>query len=132
MARVKGALATRKRRKKVLKLAKGYWGSKSRHFKMAKQAVMKSGNYAFIGRKQKKRDFRRLWISRINAACRANGTTYSAFMNGLRRPASRSTERCFPRSQSPMRLLSRLLLRRQRLLYNKLSVRPEILRAHIF
>ena len=68
MARVKGALATRKRRKKVLKLAKGYWGSKSRHFKMAKQAVMKSGNYAYIGRKQKKRDFRRLWISRINAA----------------------------------------------------------------
>ena len=83
MARVKGALATRKRRKKVLKLAKGYWGSKSRHFKMAKQAVMKSGNYAYIGRKQKKRDFRRLWISRINAARRANGTTYSAFMNGL-------------------------------------------------
>ena len=78
MARVKGALATRKRRKKILKLAKGYWGSKSRHFKMAKQAVMKSGNYAYIGRKQKKRDFRRLWISRINAACRANGTTYSA------------------------------------------------------
>ena len=81
MARVKGALATRKRRKKVLKLAKGYWGSKSRHFKMAKQAVMKSGN----GRKQKKRDFRRLWISSINAACRANGTTYSAFMNGLKK-----------------------------------------------
>ena len=79
MARVKGALATRKRRKKVLKLAKGYWGSKSRHFKM------KSGNYAYIGRKQKKRDFRRLWISRINAACRANGTTYSAFMNGLKK-----------------------------------------------
>ena len=85
MARVKGALATRKRRKKILKLAKGYWGSKSRHFKMAKQAVMKSGNYAFIGRKQKKRDFRRLWISRINAACRANGTTYSAFMYGLKK-----------------------------------------------
>ena len=85
MARVKGALATRKRRKKILKLAKGYWGSKSRHFKMAKQAVMKSGNYAYIGRKHKKRDFRRLWISRINAACRANGTTYSAFMNGLKK-----------------------------------------------
>ena len=68
MARVKGALATRKRRKKVLKLAKGYWGSKSRHFKMAKQAVMKSGNYAYIGRKQKKRQFRQLWIARINAA----------------------------------------------------------------
>jgi len=85
MARVKGALATRKRRKKILKLAKGYWGSKSRHFKMAKQAVMKSGNYAYIGRKQKKRDFRRLWIARINAACRANGTTYSVFMNGLKK-----------------------------------------------
>ena len=73
MARVKGALATRKRRKKILKLAKGYWGSKSRHFKMAKQAVMKSGNYAYIGRKQRKRDFRRLWITRISAACKANG-----------------------------------------------------------
>ena len=85
MARVKGALATRKRRKKILKLAKGYWGSKSRHFKMAKQAVMKSGNYAYIGRKHKKRDFRRLWIARINAACRANGTTYSVFMNGLKK-----------------------------------------------
>ncbi len=70
MARVKGALATRKRRKKILKLAKGYWGSKSRHFKMAKQAVMKSGNYAYIGRKQRKRDFRRLWITRISAACK--------------------------------------------------------------
>ena len=73
MARVKGALMTRKRRKKVLKLAKGYWGSKSRHFKMAKQAVMKSGNYAYIGRKQRKRDFRRLWITRISAACKMNG-----------------------------------------------------------
>ena len=68
MARVKGALSTRKRRKKILKLAKGYFGSKSKHFKMAKQAVMKSGNYAFIGRKAKKRDFRRLWITRISAA----------------------------------------------------------------
>ena len=67
MARVKGAMMTRKRRNKVLKLAKGYWGAKSKHFKMAKQAVMKSGNYAFAGRKQKKRDFRRLWIARINA-----------------------------------------------------------------
>ena len=70
MARIKGALATRKRRKKVLKLAKGYWGAKSKHFKMAKQAVMKSGNYAYIGRKQRKRDFRRLWITRISAAAR--------------------------------------------------------------
>ena len=69
MARIKGAMMTRKRRKKVLKLAKGYWGSKSKHFKMAKQAVMKSGNYAYIGRKQRKRDFRRLWITRISAAC---------------------------------------------------------------
>ena len=82
MARVKGALMTRKRRKKVLKLAKGYWGSKSRHFKMAKQAVMKSGNYAYIGRKQRKRDFRRLWITRISAGSRMNGVTYSTFMNG--------------------------------------------------
>ena len=84
MARVKGAMATRKRRKKVLKLAKGYFGSKSRHFKMAKQAVMKSGNYAYIGRKQKKRDFRRLWITRISAGCKANGVNYSTFMNGLK------------------------------------------------
>ena len=85
MARIKGAMMTRKRRKKTLKLAKGYWGSKSRHFKMAKQAVMKSGNYAFIGRKARKRDFRRLLITRISAACRANGITYSVFMNGLKK-----------------------------------------------
>ena len=85
MARVKGAIATRKRRKKVLKLAKGYWGSKSKHFKMAKQAVNKSGNYAYIGRKQRKRDFRRLWIARINAACKLNDTNYSTFMNGLKK-----------------------------------------------
>ena len=85
MARIKGALMTRKRRKKVLKLAKGYWGSKSRHFKMAKQAVMKSGNYAYIGRKQRKRDFRRLWITRISAGCRMNGVNYSTFMNGLKK-----------------------------------------------
>ena len=85
MARVKGALMTRKRRKKVLKLAKGYWGSKSRHLKMAKQAVMKSGNYAYIGRKQRKRDFRRLWITRISAGCRMNGVNYSTFMNGLKK-----------------------------------------------
>ena len=85
MARVKGALATRKRRKKVLKLATGYWGAKSKHFKMAKEAVMKSGNYAYIGRKQKKRDFRRLWITRISAGCKANGINYSTFMNGLKK-----------------------------------------------
>ena len=71
MARIKGAMATRKRRKKVLKAAKGYYGGKHRLFKTAKQAVMKSGQYAYIGRKQKKRDFRRLWISRISAACKA-------------------------------------------------------------
>ena len=76
MARIKGALATRKRRKKVLKLAKGYFGSKHRLFKTAKQAVMKSGNYAYIGRKQRKRDFRRLWITRISAACKMNGINY--------------------------------------------------------
>ncbi len=85
MARVKGAMMTRKRRKKVLKLAKGYYGAKSKHFKMAKQAVMKSGNYAYIGRKQRKRDFRRLWITRISAACKLNGTNYSTFMNGLKK-----------------------------------------------
>ncbi len=85
MARIKGATMTRKRRKKTLKLAKGYYGSKSKHFKMAKQQVMKSGNYAFIGRKQKKRDFRRLWITRISAACRAEGMNYSSFMNGLKK-----------------------------------------------
>ena len=78
-------MMTRKRRKKILKLAKGYWGSKSRHFKMAKQAVMKSGNYAYIGRKQRKRDFRRLWITRISAACKINGINYSTFMNGLKK-----------------------------------------------
>ena len=85
MARVKGALMTRKRRKKTLKLAKGYFGAKSKHFKMAKQAVMKSGNYAYIGRKQRKRDFRRLWITRISAACRMNDISYSVFMNGLKK-----------------------------------------------
>ena len=85
MARVKGAMATRKRRKRVLKLAKGYRGAKSKLFRTAKQAVMKSLSYAYIGRKQKKRDFRRLWITRISAACKLNGTTYSKFMNGLKK-----------------------------------------------
>ncbi len=85
MARVKGAMMTRKRRNKTLKLAKGYWGNKSKHFKMAKQAVMKSGNYAFVGRKQKKRDFRALWITRISAACKMNGMNYSTFMNGCKK-----------------------------------------------
>ena len=85
MARVKRAMMTRKRRKKVLKLAKGYFGAKGTHFKMAKQAVMKSGNYAYIGRKQRKRDFRRLWIPRISAGCHNNGINYSQFMNGLKK-----------------------------------------------
>ena len=84
MARVKGAMMTRKRRNKVLKLAKGYWGAKSKHFKMAKQAVMKSGNYAFAGRKMKKRDFRSLWITRISAQAKVNGMNYSTFMHGLK------------------------------------------------
>ena len=85
MARVKGAMMTRKRRNKVLKLAKGYWGAKSKHFKMAKQAVMKSGNYAFAGRKMKKRDFRSLWITRISAQAKVIGINYSKFMCGLKR-----------------------------------------------
>ena len=85
MARVKGAMMTRKRRNKVLKLAKGYFGSKHKLFKTAKEAVMKSGNYAYIGRKQRKRDFRRLWITRISAAAKQNGMNYSTFMNGLKK-----------------------------------------------
>ncbi len=84
MARVKGAMMTRKRRNKVLKLAKGYWGAKSKHFKMAKEAVMKSGNYAFAGRKMKKRDFRSLWITRISAQAKVNGINYSQLMHGLK------------------------------------------------
>ena len=85
MARIKGAMMTRKRRNKTLKLAKGYWGAKSKHFKMAKQAVMKSGQYAYIGRKQKKRQFRQLWIARISAAAKINGMNYSTFMNGCKK-----------------------------------------------
>ena len=85
MARIKGAVTTRKRRNKVLKAAKGYWGAKSKHFKMAKQAVMKSGNYAFAGRKLKKRDFRQLWITRISAQSKLNGMNYSTFMHGLKK-----------------------------------------------
>ena len=85
MARVKGAMMTRKRRKKVLKLAKGYFGSKHTLFKTAKQAVYKSGNYAYVGRKLKKRDFRRLWITRISAAAKLNGMNYSTLMNGLKK-----------------------------------------------
>ena len=85
MARVKGAMMTRKHRNKVLGLAKGYWGNKSRHYKMANEQVMKSGRYAYVGRKQKKRDFRKLWISRISAACKQNDINYSRFMNGLKK-----------------------------------------------
>ena len=85
MARVKGAMMTRKRRNKVLKLASGYFGSKSKLFRTAKQAVMKSGNYAYIERKQKKRNFRSLWITRISAGCKMNGMNYSTFMNGLKK-----------------------------------------------
>ena len=85
MARVKGAMMTRKRRNKVLKLAKGYWGSKSKHFKMANQAVMKSLSYAYTGRRLKKRDFRSLWITRISAAAKLNGMNYSTFINGLKK-----------------------------------------------
>ncbi len=84
MARVKGAMMTRKRRKSVLKAAKGYWGAKSKHFRMAKEAVMKSGNYAFVGRKAKKRDFRRLWIARISAQAKVCGMNYSTMMHGLK------------------------------------------------
>ena len=84
MARVKGAMMTRKRRKSILKAAKGYWGAKSKHFKMAKQAVLKSGNYAYVGRKQKKRDFRSLWIARISAQAKVCGMNYSTLMHGLK------------------------------------------------
>ena len=84
MARVKGAMMTRKRRNKILKMAKGYWGSKSKHFRVANQAVMKSLSYAYTGRRLKKRDFRSLWITRISAACKMNGMNYSTFMHGLK------------------------------------------------
>ena len=84
MARVKGAMMTRKRRNKILKLAKGYWGAKSKHYKMANEQVMKSLQYAYVGRRLKKRDFRQLWIARISAACKMNGMNYSTFMHGLK------------------------------------------------
>ena len=84
MARVKRAMMTRKRRNKILKMAKGYWGAKSKHFKMANEQVMKSLTYAYVGRKQKKRNFRQLWITRISAGCKANGMNYSNFMHGLK------------------------------------------------
>ena len=84
MARVKGAMMTRKRRNKILKLAKGYWGAKSKHYKMANEQVMKSLQYAYVGRRLKKRDFRQLWIARISAGCKLNGMNYSTFMHGLK------------------------------------------------
>ena len=84
MARVKGAMMTRKRRNKILKLAKGYWGAKSKHYKMANEQVMKSLTYAYTGRRLKKRDFRRLWITRISAAVKMQGMNYSTFMHGLK------------------------------------------------
>ena len=119
MARIKGAMMTRKRRKKVLKAAKGYWGAKSKHFKMAKQAVMKSGNYAFAGRKQKKRDFRRLWIARISAQAKVNGMNYSTFMHGLKLAGIDPTARCSLRSRFPIRKLLRHLLKNQKQLFNQ-------------
>ena len=85
MARVKTARITRKKHKKILKRAKGYYGAKHYRFRMAKQAVMKSGKYAYAGRKDKKSNFRKLWISRINAAARMNGLTYSGLINGLKK-----------------------------------------------
>ena len=84
MARVKGAMMTRKHRKKILGLAKGYWGNKSRHYKMANQQMMKSGRYAYVGSKQKKRDFRQLWIARISAQAKVCGMNYSTLMHGLK------------------------------------------------
>lgn len=84
MARVKGGVNAKKNHKKILKQAKGYYGSKHTLFRTAKQAVIKSLSYSYVGRKQRKRQFRRLWIARINAACRANGINYSTFMHGLK------------------------------------------------
>ncbi len=85
MARIKGAITTRKRHKRILKLAKGYRGAKSKQFRTAKEAVMKSLSYAFVGRKLKKRNFRQLWIARISAQAKMNGMNYSTFMNGLKK-----------------------------------------------
>ena len=84
MARVKGAMMSRKRRNKVMKMAKGYWGSRSKHFRVANEAVMKALTQAYAGRRLKKRDFRSLWITRISAACKMNGMNYSTFMHGLK------------------------------------------------
>ncbi|MBQ2941804.1 MAG: 50S ribosomal protein L20 [Clostridia bacterium] len=85
MARIKGGLSAKKRHKKILKLAKGYIGARSKQYRVAKQSVMKALDYAYIGRKLRKRDFRRLWITRISAACKMNDINYSRFMNGLKK-----------------------------------------------
>ena len=85
MARVKRGVNAKKRHKRILKQAKGYYGAKSKLFRPANQAVMKSLTYAYIGRKQRKRDFRQLWITRINAAARLNGMSYSKFISGLKK-----------------------------------------------
>ncbi len=98
MARVKGALSTRKRRKKILKLAQGYRGAKSKLFRTANQAVMKSLVYAYTGRKLKKRDFRRIWITRISAACKSNDINYSRFMNGLKKADININRKMFVRA----------------------------------
>ena len=118
MARVKGAMATRKRRNKTLKLAKGYWGAKSKHFKMAKEAVMKSGNYAYVGRRLKKRDFRKLWITRISAACKMNGMNYSTFMNGLKKAGITLNRKMLAEIAVNDAAGFTALTKRQRLLFN--------------
>ncbi len=82
--RIKRAVSAKKKRRAILKQAKGYWGARSKQYRVAKQAVMKSGKYAYVGRKHRKRDFRSLWITRINAACRLNDISYSKFMHGLK------------------------------------------------
>lgn len=99
MPRVKGGTVTRARRKKTIKLAKGYFGSKHTLYKVAKQQVMKSGQYAFRDRRQRKRDFRKLWITRINAAARQHEMSYSRLMNGLKKLVSISTVKCYLKSQ---------------------------------
>lgn len=105
MPRVKGGTVTRARRKKTIKLAKGYFGSKHTLYKVAKQQVMKSGQYAFRDRRQRKRDFRKLWITRINAAARQHDMSYSRLMNGLKKLTSILTEKCFLKSQFQMKKL---------------------------
>ena len=126
MARVKGALMTRKRRKATLKAAKGYWGAKSKHFKMAKQAVLKSGNYAFAGRKMKKRDVRSLWITRISAQAKVCGMNYSHLCTVLSLQVSILTVRCLQRLQFPIRTHSQQFARRLRLHFNKIPGFPSL------